>query len=104
MSTSLDDLLDAARHRQEMCQRVKSMIVERLDLPVDPDWITDDQPLIARGLELDSVDVLEIIIGIEAVFGASVTDDEVGALGSISRVVDRIEYGEPLPVPSYGCR
>lgn len=78
------------------------MIVERLDLPIDPKWITDDQPVIARGLELDSVDVLELIIGIEAVFGASITDDEIGAFGSVSRLVDRIEFGGPLPAGHYG--
>jgi acyl carrier protein len=102
MPDSLDEVLAKAAHRHEMCAQVKEMIVDRLDLPIEPAWVTDDQPLIARGLELDSVDVLELIIGIEAAFGASITDDEIGALGSVSRVVDRIEFGGPLPVPEYG--
>ena len=93
---SFDELKQAAEHNRAMCHSVKQMIVDRLDLPVEPEWITNDQPLIARGLELDSVDILELIIGLEAVFGVGLTDEEVGAFGSVARLVERIEAGEPL--------
>jgi len=93
---SLASLKEQAAKRQEACQEVKHLIVDRLDLPVSPDWITDDQPLVARGLELDSVDTLELMIGIEMAFGEAITDDEIGVFGSVSRIVDRIEAGEPL--------
>jgi acyl carrier protein len=98
-SPEYEAILKRAAERQERCHQVKQMIVDRLDLPADPSWITDDQPLIARGLELDSVDTLELIIGVEAVFGVSLTDEEVGAFGSVSRLVDRIENGAPLDPP-----
>jgi len=91
--------LDRATERLGRCRKVKAMIVERLDLPIDPDWITDDQPLIGRGLELDSVDTLELMIGIEADFGVALTDDEVSAFGSVSRLIDRIESDGPLDPP-----
>lgn len=99
MTMTYDECLERATVRQDKCQRLKTMIVDRLDLPVDPAWITDDQPLIARGLELDSVDTLELMIGIESEFGVSLTDDEVGAFGSVSRLVDRIESDGPLDPP-----
>lgn len=96
MGATLEELRVTAQRRQETCNKVKVMIIDRLDLPIDPGWITDDQPLVGRGLELDSVDTLELIIGIEAMFDTSITDDEIGAFGSVSRLVDRIESGGPL--------
>ena len=72
-----EEALNAAQIRQGKCRKVKEMIVERLELPVEPDWITDDQALIGRGLELDSVDTLELMIGMEAEFGVTLMDDEV---------------------------
>lgn len=93
---NLANLRQKAAERQEFCHRVKTLIVERLDLPISPEWITDDQPLIARGLELDSVDTLELMIGIEMEFGEAITDDEIGVFGSVSRLVERIEAGAPL--------
>lgn len=96
---TFEGLRALAAERQAKCLQVKEMIVERLDLPIAPDWITDDQPLIARGLELDSVDTLELIIGIDAVFGVALTDEEVGAFGSVSRLVDRLESDVPLDPP-----
>jgi acyl carrier protein len=102
MAQTYEELKQQAAHRQSMCHRVKEMIVSRLDLPIPAAWITDDQPLIARGLELDSVDTLELMIGIEAEFGVSITDDEVGVFGSTSRIVDRIEHGEPFETVGVG--
>jgi acyl carrier protein len=95
-----EEALSAAQIRQGKCRKVKEMIVERLELPVEPDWITDDQALIGRGLELDSVDTLELMIGMEAEFGVTLMDDEVAAFGSVSRLVDRSEADEPLD-PSF---
>jgi len=84
------DMRKKARAQQELCAELKRMLVDRLDLPVDPDWITDDQPLFGRGLELDSVDALEIVVGLEATFGASVTDDDREAFGSVAKLAERI--------------
>jgi acyl carrier protein len=88
-----------ATERIALCSQLRALIVERLDLPVDPDWITDDQPLVGRGLELDSVDTLELMIGVEAEFGTTITDDEIGVFGSVSRLADRVEAGERLDQP-----
>jgi acyl carrier protein len=83
--------LARAAERQERCRAVIDIIVDRLGLPVDPAWITNDQPLFGRGLELDSVDALELIVGIEMEFDVSITDDEMEVFGSINTDVDRIE-------------
>lgn len=95
---SLDDIREAARRRQEVCTQIKNMIVSRLDLPVDPEWITDDQPLFGRGLELDSLDVLELYVAIEAEFGVPLYDSEMSVFGSISRLAETVRP-ELLRVP-----
>ncbi len=59
---------------------------------MEPSWLTDDQPLFGRGLELDSVDALELVVAIEYDFGVSITDDEIGIFGSIGRLADFIEH------------
>jgi acyl carrier protein len=60
--------------------RVKEMIIERLQLEgVAPADIADDAPLFGDGLGLDSIDALELVIGIEKTFGIRIQDEEVGA-------------------------
>ncbi len=88
---TVEDLRSHVKARRELCDQLKQLVVDRLDLPVDPDWITDDQPLFGRGLELDSVDALELVVGLEFDFSVSVTDDDVDIFGSIGRLADHVE-------------
>ncbi|MEV6104763.1 phosphopantetheine-binding protein [Streptomyces sp. NPDC051940] len=88
--SSLEDMRLRAKQQQELCGRIREMLVTRLDLPFDTEWITDDQPLFGRGLELDSVDALEISIGLTALFGVSVHDDDREAFGSVAKLAERV--------------
>lgn len=64
----------------ELHRRVKELIIERLQLEgMSPDDIDDAAPLFGEGLGLDSIDALELVIGIEKVFGVRIQDEEVGA-------------------------
>jgi acyl carrier protein len=63
---------------------LKTLIVERLKLEVDPSSIQDDAPLFGGadagaegGLALDSVEALEIVVGIEEKWGIVIEDDSV---------------------------
>ncbi len=61
-------------------RRVKELIIERLQLEgMTPDEIEDGAPLFGEGLGLDSIDALELVIGIEKAFGVRIQDEEVGA-------------------------
>jgi acyl carrier protein len=70
--------------------RIKRLIVDRLKLEVAPDAIGDDQPLFGEGLGLDSIDALELVLGLEQEFGVKVEDEEVGqeALSSVASLAE----------------
>lgn len=90
---SIDELRARAAQRQQVCDQIKNMIVSRLDLEIEPNWITDDQPLFGRGLELDSLDILELYVAIEAEFGVALYDSEIAVFGSVSRLAETINPG-----------
>ena len=79
--------------RQATAQRVKELIVRRLKLDVDPNTIRNDAPLFGEGLGLDSIDALELVLGLEQEFGIKVEDEEVGvkAFASVDALCDFIE-------------
>nr|VFK14807.1 MAG: acyl carrier protein [Candidatus Kentron sp. LPFa]VFK30491.1 MAG: acyl carrier protein [Candidatus Kentron sp. LPFa] len=80
-----------AKRRQEITNRLKEVLIERLMLPLEPDEIAEDSPLFGSGLGLDSVDALEIVVVVESNFGVSIADDDMQAFRSINTVVDFIE-------------
>ena len=55
--------------------RLKTMIVRRLFLKIRPEDIEADRSLI-DGYGVDSVSLLELVVGIEEEFGVAVGDDE----------------------------
>ena len=71
-------------------QQIKQLIVERLKLEVEPSAIEDAQPLFGDGLGLDSIDALELVLGIEQAFGVKIEDEEMGeqALSSVNALAD----------------
>jgi acyl carrier protein len=58
--------------------RVKQMLVRQLNLKKRPEELADDAALFGGELELDSIDVLEIVVGIEKDFGVRISDRAVG--------------------------
>lgn len=59
---------------EEIKTRLKEMLVRRLKLNMAPAEIMDDTPLFEGGLSLDSIDALEIVVGLQKEFGAVITD------------------------------
>ena len=80
----------------ELKMRVKELIVRQLKLEVDPATINDAAPLFGEskeGLGLDSIDALELVLGVEKEFGIKVQDEEVGvkAFASVDALCDFIQ-------------
>jgi acyl carrier protein len=64
---------------EELIQDVKQLIVERLKLEeIAVEDIDTDAALFGEGLGLDSIDALELVIGLEKEYGVSIPDAEVG--------------------------
>lgn len=81
--------------REELRRRVKELIVRQLKLEMDPATIQDGTPLFGEGegsLGLDSIDALELVLGVEKEFGIKVQDEEVGvkAFASVDALCDFI--------------
>jgi acyl carrier protein len=73
--------------------RIKEMLVKNLMLQVTADQIGDDLPLFGpNGLGLDSIDALELVVGLEKTFGVGVPNSEVAgrALRTVNTIHDYI--------------
>lgn len=59
--------------------KIKNLLVERLNLDIPASEIGDSTALFGEGLGLDSIDALELVLGIEQEFNVKIEDEEVGA-------------------------
>jgi acyl carrier protein len=78
-------------HHAGLRRELKQFIVRRLRLEqIDPDSIRDDQPLAQGGLDLDSIDLLELVVGIEKEYGLRIADVAQGrrALASVADLAE----------------
>jgi acyl carrier protein len=73
--------------------RIKTLIVTTLKLDdIKPEDLPDDEPLIGAGLNLDSIDALELVVAIEKEFGLKITSSEESrvALASVAKLAEFI--------------
>jgi acyl carrier protein len=64
---------------EELILQLKKLIIERLKLEeISPEDIGTDDPLFGDGLGLDSIDALELVLGLEKQYGVIIPDAEVG--------------------------
>jgi acyl carrier protein len=72
---------------EPVIKRLKKLLVNQLNLGRDPESIPDNISLFREGLGLDSIDSLEIIIGIEREFKLSLSDEQLKEPDRIFRSV-----------------
>ncbi len=87
----MNEITKQAEIREKLCKEIKSMMVEQLDIDMNPEFITNDQPIFGRGLELDSIDALELAVGIYDKFEVSITDDNTSVFSSVNTMADYIQ-------------
>lgn len=78
---------------ERVATRIKILLVQVLQIDIDPEDIADDEPLFGDGLDADSMLSLEFISAIEEAFGIEVTDDElrVELFESLRGLVEYVE-------------
>ena len=68
-----------AEPTEELIREVKQLIIQRLKLEeMTPEKMDTDAPLFGEGLGLDSIDALELVLGLEKEYRAIVSDAEEG--------------------------
>ena len=70
-------------------ERVKSVIIDKLD-PKDVSKITLDARF-REDLDADSLDLVELIMGLEDEFGASIDDKDAQSITTVGEAVKYIE-------------
>ena len=62
-----------------LIEKIKQLIITRLKLvDMTSDMIENNAPLFGEGLGLDSIDALELVLGLEKEFGVIIPDAELG--------------------------
>ena len=90
--------MEKAKDRSELTNQVIDIIIDSLNLKhIDKSQVNDETPFINGGLNLDSVDILEIIVQLEHHFGIKMNDAEAYQkhfknIGSLVDFVFKYEY------------
>ena len=77
----------------QIAKELVDVVVDAVHLQhIDKNDIKLDTPLTQGGLELDSIDILEIVVAVEQHFGVKVTNAETGkkhfsTIGSIAQFI-----------------
>ncbi|MCL6591054.1 MAG: acyl carrier protein [Firmicutes bacterium] len=85
-------------NREQIEKKVKEIIVNRLNLQIKPEEIVSDAPIFLgseveggkKGLGLDSVDALELVVGLNNDFGVTITDEDMYIFESVDKITDFI--------------
>lgn len=90
-----ENMIKEAVSMEERCKEVTEMLLDALGLDdVDAQEVNYEAPLFAsqddkgEGLELDSVDALEIVVAIKNKYGLKLKDEDKKALFSVKTIAE----------------
>ncbi len=77
---------------EQLKQQIKEMIVDRLFLDADPAEMADDENLM-ENYEIDSVNLFEIVVGLEEEFDISFEDEDfsVDLFATVNNLAEYVE-------------
>lgn len=73
-------------NRDDVFNKVKDIVVDTLE--VDPDQVTEQTKF--SDLNADSLDMLQVVMGIEDEFGLTIDSDAAQAITTVGAAVDAI--------------
>ncbi|WP_234117559.1 acyl carrier protein [Clostridium hydrogenum] len=76
--------------QEDICAKLKKEIIEKLKLDIDAERLTYDQEFFDGGLELDSLDIIEITSTAEDMFGITITSDDEKSIKCIRDLANLI--------------
>ncbi len=76
--------------RAGVVARIKRNLITRLSLPYTEEDLHEDVSLLGSGLGLDSLDALEVVLGVEQEFGVKIEEGNIALLRSINTLVDYV--------------
>lgn len=79
-------------NKTELIKILKQMIVTECDKEIEPETIGDDEQLIGGGLDLDSLDALQIAMWVQKQYGVRIENGPAArkALRSVSTLADTV--------------
>lgn len=86
------DLSDYVASRAALLDRVRRMLRDTMKLRIEPESIDPDVPLFGTGLGMDSVDAVELVVQLDAVFGLTLSGSlwVSAKLRTVNTIVDAI--------------
>jgi len=93
--------------RADIETKTKDIIIRRLNLQIDPATIDTSAPIFLgsevaggkKGLGLDSVDALELVVGLNNEFDITITDEDMEIFESVDRIIDFVEKSVAVSQP-----
>lgn len=84
-----------SRSKEDIIATLKQIICDRTELGLTPDQIGDEQPLFdgpPGALGLDSIEALELVVGMEEAFGHTIKADEINVIETFYSVSSLADY------------
>lgn len=97
MGDSIQNIIEA---RKDVLKNIKEELVERLQLDFSVEDIDDDTFLFGSGLSLDSIDAMEVVIGLQSRFGVMLPDGDLRPMRTINTLADFVQAELALEEPS----
>ncbi len=85
------DLQKTIELRESITQEVMNMLINALNLNLQPNDLDPDTPLFGSGLGLDSVDAVMIVVELESRYDLSISEEEgMQALRTVNSIVELV--------------
>ena len=76
----------------DLQREVAALLVESLNLEIEPDSIEPDAPLYGDGLGLDSIDILEVALVVSKRYGFQLRSDDEDNVRIFSSLASLVEH------------